>query len=442
MIIDNIHYSGIREIYNYMQPMYQDWTVANASGTVHRNRMLNYCNIIITLHDISPIEFLMLQNFTGGTVVYCGSDMVTSETIPEECTEAEATVLKKILGFQKQIETSPDASNIVADMVGVPELEKCHAIVRFKGNAILGLFQQTSMVKVFQKWIGHDVEKTQEGTNQVMLKFPTWEDLHKEIAIIKPVEGKFEDFIFKTFMNGFYNFWKNEIRAQDIVSDGFIHNYSYNGLKYGQAVLQEIVCPQATILLGSADSEETTTEIQRFTKWAQEHSKLSRSEIIPYDRMNMYCEVQMTVNVRTSLLTFLKLVKTLPYHMINDYRDLLVAIGLREVIPIPEAQNFKIRKGQVIDKIWELNESYHQTNPLRMMNYIPYETSMEYTLMGSVADFTMLHTILNSWIEKQGEQGITVENSLVVKEVTELLQSIQIFVDLIVNTAGNVQYAD
>ena len=77
-----------------------------------------------------------------------------------------------------------------------------------------------------------------------------------------------------------------------------------------------------------------------------------------------------------------------------------------------------------------------------MMNYIPYETSMEYTLMGSVADFTMLYTILNSWIEKQGEQGITVENSLVVKEVTELLQSIQTFVDLIVNTAGNVQYAD
>jgi len=441
MIIDNIHYSGIREIYNYIHPLYRDWTVANVSGTAHRNKMLNYCNIIITLHDISPIEFLMLQNFTGGNAVYRGSDMVTTESIPEDASETEATLMKKILGFQKQIETSPDASNIVADMAGIPDMERCHAIVRFKGTAILGLFQQTSMINIFRKWIGPDVEKIAEN-NQLLLKFPEWEDLHKEISLIKPAEGKFEDFIFKTFMSGFYNFWKNEIRAQDVVSDGFIHNYSYNGLKYCQAVLQEITCPDATVLLGNADSAETATEIQKLAKWAVEHSKLSRSEIIPYGRMNLYCEVQMTVNVQTSLLTFLKLVKTLPYNMINDYRDLVVAIGLREVIPVPEAQNFKIRKGQVIDKIWELNESYHQSNPLRMMNFIPYETAMEYTLMGSVADFTMVHTILNSWIEKQNEKGITSENSLVVKELTEVLQSIRTFVDLIVNTAGNVQYAD
>ena len=142
-------------------------------------------------------------------------------------------------------------------------------------------------------------------------------------------------------------------------------------------------------------------------------------------------------------MTFLKLVKTVPYAMINDYQDFLVVLGLREVIPVTEAQNFKIRKGQVIDRIWELNESYRQSNPLRMMDFIPYETEIAYTLMGSVADFTMLVTLINSWIAKQVEADETIEeNSLLVKELKELMTSIETFVDLISSTTGNVQYAD
>lgn len=443
MIVDNIHCSGIREIYNYIQPLYKDWTSAHAAGSIHRGKMMNYCNITITLHDVSPIEFLMLQNYTGGNAVYRGSEELTTETIPEETPEAEDAVFKKIMGFQKQIITSPDASNIVSDMVGVPAMERCHAIVRFKGMGILTLFQQASMTGVFIRWIGKDVQKMSGNGNQILIKFPEWEELHKEISLIKPAEGKFEDFVFKNFMNGFYNFWKNEIRAQDTVSDGFIHNYSYSGLKYGHAILQEINCPDATVLLGSADSEETASEIKKLASWAVDHSKLSRTELLPFERMSLYCEIQMTVNVKTSLMTFLKLVKTVPYEMINDYQDFLVVLGLREVIPVPEAQNFKIRKGQVIDRIWELNESYRQSNPLRMMDFIPYETEIAYTLMGSVADFTMLVTLINSWISKQVDVNEKAEeNSLLVKELKELMESIETFVNLISSTTGNVQYAD
>lgn len=441
MIIDNVHYSGIREIYNYIQPIYADWSVSNVMGSVHRDRALNYCSIEITLHDISPIEFLMLQKFTGGNAIYRGSEELGADTIPENTPDEEKALFEKIIGFRKQVELSKDLVGIVKDMVEVPAMERCHAIVRFKGIAILSLFQQSSMVQVFRRWIGPDIEKSSEN-GQILLKFPKWEELHKEITLIKP-KDKFEDFIIKTFLTNFYNFWKNEIRAQDVISDGFIHNVSYNGLRYGTPILQEISCPNATVTLGSENTEETAREIQKLSSWAMDHSKLSRTELLPINRMSVYSEIQMTVNIKSSLKTFLRLVKHIPYQMLNDWEDLLVVIGLQENIPLPEADNFKIRKGQVTQKIWELSEKYRTTNPLRMMDFIPYEVAISYTLMGSVADFTMLVTHFESWVQAQsnGDESV-VENNLELREVQKLMESITTFVNLISDTTGNVHYAD
>ena len=70
MIIDNISYSGLQEIYDYLQQSYTEWTKRRIYGSTNRSRAVVYCDIDYEISDISPIEVLMLQVLTGGNAVY------------------------------------------------------------------------------------------------------------------------------------------------------------------------------------------------------------------------------------------------------------------------------------------------------------------------------------------------------------------------------------
>ena len=227
------------------------------------------------------------------------------------------------------------------------------------------------------------------------------------------------------------------IKGQDIASNAFIHFQSYNGLGYNKPVLQEIRFPEGCISLGLNDPAKIGENIEALKKWSSKQAALTLDELVPITRMSLYSEISMTVSIKTSLATFLWLVRHLPYRMINDYEDLLIVIGRGDSVPIEKAEGFKIRKAQTSKKAWELIESYHGNNPLRMMDFIPYETMIAFTLMGSVADFGIITNTVQKWL---GETEDELHESLVEYELRDVVKTIDSFEEMVRGTTGYVDY--
>lgn len=434
MIIDNIFYTGIEDVYNYLQEQYKDWTRRQLGGTANRARALNYCEIDFEISDISSIEFMIMKDFAGGNAVYRGSEEYTVETIPEELPEKEKEVITKAINFRNQVRMNSDAPNYVGDMACFPAIDRCKAIVRFTGTGILELAHAFNMTDFFCKWLG-EIAWRSIGNGETEVKFPLWEDLHKEISAVKP-KLSLKDWLSQGFLTNFYKYWADSIKAQDIVSNAFIHKRSYLGVPYGKAILQEIRSPRGCISLGSPDKESIGTNIASMQEFCKEQGELKLNDILPLFRMTMTAELRFTINVKTSFMTFLKLMKHLPYEMINDYQDMLIVIGNNPPISLEQAENFSIRKGQATKKTWELIESYHGNNPLRMMDFIPYETTITYTLMGSVGDFGIMIQILNEWIGDESDEDLTLDK----KEIKDLIQDIDSFILMLSNTVTLSSY--
>lgn len=437
MIIDNISYSGLQEIYDYLQQSYTEWTKRRVYGSTNRSRALNYCEIDYEISDISPIEFLMLQGFTDGNGVYRGETMIMEAgDIPEDLPNAEKELIAKSAGFYQQTYANENTGNFIGDMVRMPVMDRCKAIVRFKGMKILSLMHCTSMTDFFTEWLKDVATRPTEDTGISEIKFPLWDDLFKEISEVKP-KLSLTDYLAQGFLSNFYKYWRDMIKGQDIASNAFIHFQSYNGLSYNKPVLQEIRFPEGCISLGAADPTKIGENINALKEWSKKQSELSLNELVPITRMTLYSEIYMTVSVKASLATFLWLVRHLPYRMINDYEDLLVVIGRGDAAPIDDAERFKIRKAQTSKKAWELIESYHSNNPLRMMDFIPYETMIAFTLMGSVADFGIVTKTLHNWL---GDTEDELHESLAGYELHDIVKTIDTFEEMVRGTAEYVDY--
>lgn len=437
MIIENVSYCGLQEIYEYLQQSYKDWTKRRVYGSTNRSRALNYCEIDYEIADISPIEFLILQGFSDGNAVYRGETLLTSDgQLPEEMPQAEKDVIIKSLGFYQQIVTNENAPDYIGDMVRMPAMDRIKAIVRFKGTQILSLMHCTNMTDFFEGWLKEIVSRPSDDGALPEVKFPLWADLFKEISEVKP-KLSLEDYLSQGFLTNYYKYWRDMIKAQDIASNAFIHFQSYNGLSYGQPVLQEIRFPEGCISLGAADPAKTGEAIQKLQSWTNAQANKALDELVPINRMSVYSEISMTINLKTSLATFLRLVRYLPYRMINDYEDLLVVIGRGDAVPIEGAEGFGIRKAQTSKKAWELIESYHQNNPLRMMDFIPYETMISFTLMGSVADFGIVTNTLSNWL---GDEEDVDHELLEEYELHDIVKAIDGFEEMVRATTGHVDY--
>lgn len=434
MIIDNVNCIGFEDMYNYLQEQYKDWTSRRINGTNNKYRALNYCEVDFEISDFSPMEFLFLQGFSNGNVVYRGEISLTSETIPEETPENEREIISKAVNFNKQIELNDEADDYVGDMARFPAMDRCKAIVRFKGVSILDMMHCTNMTTLFGLWL-KDIAVRDGESGVKEIKFPLWADIHKEISEVKP-KLSLEDYFTQGFLTNYYKYWRDMIKAQDIASNAYVHNRSYAGLSYNQPVLQEIRFPEGSICLGSSDAAKIGDNIAKLNTWAHKEAEHSLDELIPIHRMTLYSEVDLTINMKTSLMTFLWFVKHLPYRMINDYEEILVVMGMAQDVPIEDAENFRVRKGQTTKKTWELIESYHETNPLRMMDFIPYETMISYTIMGSVADFGILTNTLRHWMGAEDEQ----HDRLDVKELRDIVNSIDNFIQMVRGTTSEVDY--
>lgn len=437
MIIDHVSYSGLQEVYEYLQQSYKDWTKRRVYGSTNRSRALNYCEIDYEISDISPIEFLILQGFSDGHAVYRGERMLSSvESLPEEMPQAEKDVITKILGFHTQIITNENANDYIADMVCVPAMDRCKAIVRFKGVQILSMMHCTNMTDFFEGWLKEIVSRPSDDGALPEIKFPLWTDLFKEISEVKP-KLSVEDYLAQGLVTNFYKYWRDMIKGQDVASNAFIHFQSYNGLSYNKPVLQEIKFPEGCISLGAADPEKVGENIGRLKYWANMQAEMSLDELVPITRMTLCSEISMTITVKSSLATFLWLMRHLPSHMINDYEDLLVVIGRADPVPIEGSEGFAIRKNQATKKAWDLIESYHQNNPLRMMDFIPYETMISYTLMGSVADFGIVTNTLGNWLSDPEDE----EHELLYEyELHDMVKAIDSFEEMVRGTIGHVDY--
>lgn len=437
MIIDNISYSGLQEIYDYLQQSYTEWTKRRVYGSTNRSRALNYCEIDYEISDISPIEFLILQGFTDGNVVYRGETVINDAAyISEELPAAEKELIEKTVGFYQQVMMNENTNNFIGDMIHVPAMYRCKAIVRFKGVQILSLMHCTSMTDFFTEWLKDIATRPTEDTGISEIKFPLWADLFKEISEVKP-KLSLNDYLAQGFLSNYYKYWRDMIKGQDIASNAFIHFQSYNGLSYNKPVLQEIRFPEGCISLGLSDPAKIGENIDALKKWSSKQAALTLDELVPITRMSLYSEISMRISLKTSLATFLWLVRHLPYRMINDYEDLLVVIGRGDSVPIEKAEGFKVRKTQTIKKAWELIESYHGNNPLRMMDFIPYETMIAFTLMGSVADFGIVTNTVQKWL---GETEDEMHESLVEYELRDIVKTIDSFEEMVRGTTGYVDY--
>ena len=71
------------------------------------------------------------------------------------------------------------------------------------------------------------------------------------------------------------------------------------------------------------------------------------------------------------------------------------------------------------------------------MDFIPYETMIAFTLMGSVADFGIVTKTLHNWL---GDTEDELHESLVEYELRDIIKTIDTFEEMVRGTAEYVDY--
>ena len=70
-----------------------------------------------------------------------------------------------------------------------------------------------------------------------------------------------------------------------------------------------------------------------------------------------------------------------------------------------------------------------------MMDFIPYETMISYTLMGSVADFGIVTNTLGNWLSEPEDE----EHELLYEyELHDMVKAIDSFEEMVRGTIGHV----